>query len=87
MTQVERVQRDIDKLPADLADGGVAGLALAMAAVLDGEARGSASECGKVLLQALAELRELAPPAEKKGQLHDLKSERAVRLAAGRSAA
>ena len=83
MSQVDRVEHDLARLPEHLREGADAGVALSMARILDGEGRGSASECARVLLEALATLRELAPPEEKKGELHGIKSGRALRLAAG----
>lgn len=82
MSVVAGVERDLEQLPVDLRESGLAAVALAMAERIDA-GRGSPSECGKVVIEALARLRDLAPPEEKKGELHDIKSGRALRLAAG----
>ena len=84
MSVVEGVERELERLPRDLRESGLAAVARAMAERID-EGRGSPSECGKVIIEALTKLRELAPPEEKKGQLHDIKSGRALRLAKGSS--
>lgn len=84
MSVAEGVDRDLARLPADLRESGLAAVAKAMATRID-EGKGSPSECGKVVIEALSKLRELAPPEEKKGQLHDIKSGRSLRLASGRS--
>jgi hypothetical protein len=82
MTVVEGVDRDLANLPEDLRESGLAAVARAMAERIDG-GKGSPSECGKVLIEALTKLRELAPPEEKKGELHAIRSDRSLRLAAG----
>lgn len=86
MSVVAGVERDLEALPKDLRESGLAAVALAMARRIDG-GQGSPSECGKVVIDALTRLRELAPPEEKKGQLHDIKSARTRRLASGKSKA
>lgn len=81
---VRAVKHDLAKLPEDLSKGALAAGALQMARELDDpNSSTSKSMCFGQLREALKELRELAPPAEKKGQLHDIKSGRALRLAAG----
>jgi hypothetical protein len=84
MSVVDGVGHDLANLPADLRESGFAAVALAMAERID-EGKGSPSECGKVVIEALTKLRELGPPEEKKGELHDLRSGRSLRLAAGGS--
>lgn len=84
MSVVGGVEHELAKLPTDLRESGLAAVALAMAERIDG-GKGSPSECGKVVIEALTKLRELAPPEEKKGTLHDIKSRRALRLAPGGS--
>jgi hypothetical protein len=79
MTVVSGVERDLAGMPADLSTSGVAELARSMAARID-EGRGSPSECGKVLLEALAKLREMKPTEQKGGLVHDIRSGRARRL-------
>lgn len=81
MSVREAVERDLAKLPDDLADSGLAATALAMADRIDG-GKGSPSECAKALMQALEQLRDLAPAPEKeKDGLDDLSARRAARLA------
>lgn len=82
MTVVEGVEWELSQLPDELRQSGFAAVALAMAERIDG-GKGSPSECGKVVLDALSKLRELAPPEEKKGELHGIRSGRSLRLAAG----
>jgi hypothetical protein len=79
---VKAVERDLKRMPADVAKSAEAATALAMASRLD-SGDGSPSECGKTLLQAMAKLREMTPPDTKKGALHGIKSGRALRLAPG----
>jgi hypothetical protein len=77
---VEGVERELQLLPEDLRSSGTAAVALAMAARIDG-GKGSPSECGKVLLDALAKLRDLAPPKREPTRLDDLTARRHARLA------
>lgn len=79
MSVLAGVERDLGELPEAFRSGGLAALATAMAERIDG-GRGSPSECGKVLIDALTRLRELAPPEEKKGPLDELHARRALRL-------
>jgi hypothetical protein len=79
---VTAVERDLKWMPADVAKSAEAAAALAMASRLD-SGDGSPSECAKALLAAMGKLREMCPPDTKKGELHDIKSGRASRLAAG----
>lgn len=87
MTVVAAVKRDLEQMPQDLAESGLAATALAMAARLDGGG-GSPSECAKALTDILTKLRELAPPKQEKTKLDDLTARRNARLArqAGASA-
>lgn len=82
MSAVASVERDLKRLPAELAESAEAATALAMAQRID-DRQGSPSECAKALMDAMGRLRAMAPPDEKKGELHDIRSGRAVRLAAG----
>jgi hypothetical protein len=79
------VKRDLSALPDDLAKSGLAASAVAMAQSIDhpGSSFTAKSMCQARLADAMRELRELAPPVEKKGELHDIKSRRALRLATG----
>lgn len=74
----ERVERELARLPDDLATGAVAGTALVMAERIDAF-KGSPSECGKVLLEALAQLRALAPVIEEADGVDDIGDELAKR--------
>lgn len=78
MSLVAAVEREIGRLPSDLADSAVAATALAMAERIDGR-QGSPSECGKVLLQALETLRALAPPKQEMDELDELRERRKQR--------
>jgi hypothetical protein len=82
---VAAVEGDLARLPEDLAGSGLAAVALAMAERIDA-GRGSPSECGKVLVDALLKLRDLAPPKQERTKLDELSAKRATRLA-GRAAA
>lgn len=86
MSVLEGVEQDLARLPIDLQQSGLAAIARAMATRID-EGRGSPSECGKVAIDALVKLQDRAPAPEKKGALHDIKSERGLRLVEGQSAA
>jgi hypothetical protein len=54
------VEHDLKRMPVEFRQSGAAELARAMAERID-EGKGSPSECGKVALEALAKLREMAP--------------------------
>jgi hypothetical protein len=85
----EAVLRDLGRYPERLAESALAASALALAREIDTGSNSATSKsmCAKALQDALRELRELAPPEEKKGELHDIKSGRSLRLAPGSSAA
>lgn len=78
MSVQAKVAAEIARLPVDLQESGLAAVALAMAERMD-EGRGSPSECGKVLIDALMKLRDLSPPKQERGQLDDLADELAPR--------
>lgn len=80
MSVADGVRRDLEQLPEELRDSGLAAVALAMAERID-LGRGSPSECGKVVIDALARLRDLAPPKQEKSKLDDLTARRNARLA------
>lgn len=81
---VEAVERDLAKLPPDIAESALGATALALARELDsGSSATSKSMCAKALLDTFDKLRELAPPEEKKGTLHDIRAKRSLRLASG----
>lgn len=82
MSVLAGVEADIARLPVEMRDSGLAAIARAMASRID-EGRGSPSECGKVAIDALVKLRELAPPVEKKGKLYAINEGRNSRLAEG----
>lgn len=82
--QVEAAtERDLAKLPTDLGESALAASALALARELDGGGNSATSKsmCAKAHMEILDRLRELAPPAEVKDGLDDLKARRAKRLA------
>lgn len=82
MSVLEGVERDLAAFPEDLSSSGTAELARAMARRID-EGHGSPSECGKVLLDSMATLRELAPIKVEEDALNDIRSRRRLRLAGG----
>lgn len=83
MSNVEVVEWELSQLPEHLRRTGLASGALTMAGLLDdpGNSATSKSMCCKSMLDALKELRELAPPVQQKDGLDDLKARRAARLA------
>jgi hypothetical protein len=74
MSVLDGVERELKGLPKELRDSGVAEVARALAKRID-EGRGSPSECGKVVLDALSRLRELAPPKHERTKLDDINDE------------
>lgn len=76
VSAVEAVERDLARLPSDLAGSAVAASMFAMARVLDGEAKGSVSECSKALLDAWSKLRDLAPEEVEADGIDDLTERR-----------
>jgi hypothetical protein len=88
MGAVASVERDLAKLPADLAESSVAAGMLAMARCLD-DGRGSPSECMKALTDAWSKLRELAPPRHERHERTELDeiTDRRRRKLAGKSGA
>lgn len=81
------IKAELLTLPSDLAGSALAASAVVMAQGLDNPAASltSKSMAQNRLQEAMDRLRELAPPDEKKGALHDIKSGRALRLADGSS--
>lgn len=79
MSAVAAVERDLARMPADVAQSTEAATALAMALRLD-EGGGSPSECAKALLDARARLREMAPAKRERTRLDDLSDRRAKKL-------
>lgn len=80
----EATLRDLRRLAPDLDESALGASALALARELDSDSSAtSKSMCAKAHLDLMNRLRELAPPEEKKGELHDIKSRRALRLASG----
>lgn len=74
-------KRDLAKLPADLAQSALGASALALARELDGVSSAtSKSMCAKSHMDLMVRLRELAPPEQKKGLVHDIRSSRRGRL-------
>lgn len=85
---VERELKAIAKRDSALANSALAGSAHALAREIDSpqSSPNAKAACGKELRETLARLHELAPEEAKKGQLHDIRSGRSARLAAGKSA-
>lgn len=86
MSVVAGVRRELERLPEDLRESGIAAVALAMAERID-SGKGSPSECGKVVVDALTRLREMAPPEQQKTRVDELRERRAKRLEGGSAAA
>jgi hypothetical protein len=87
MSVTSAVRRDLAKLPKALAESGLAAVALAMAAELDGDSSTtSKSMCAGRLQDALRELRELAPPEEVKDGVDEIADQRAKRRSGGATA-
>lgn len=87
-SQLQRVKNDLAalaKVDRALADSALAGLALAMAREVDDPHNSATSKsmCGRVLQDALTQLRELTPKKQAKDGLDDLSNRRAKRLAGG----
>jgi len=85
---VERELKVIRKRDKELADSALAGSAFALAREIDSPITSPTAKaaCGKEMRETLARLHGLAPEEAKGGQLHDIRSGRADRLAAGKSA-
>lgn len=82
MSVIDGVEHDLAALPEDLRESGTAAVAIALAERMDAR-KGSPSECGKVVIEALKTLRELAPPKQEVTRLDDLTARRRARLAGG----
>lgn len=86
ITVVGSVKRDLDeiaKVAPDLAESGLAAMALTLARELD-KAKNSAtskSMCARALADVLDQLRELTPEKEKRDGLDEIADRRAQRLA------
>lgn len=85
---VTAVTLDLDtirKSMPELAESGIAATAVQMAYELVNPYNSATSKsmCAGRLLDALKELRSLAPPEEKRGTLHAIRGGRAARLAEG----
>lgn len=83
---VEAVRAELEELAgrdANLASGALAHLALAMAREIDSERNSATSKsmCASRLLEALEQLRVLAPEPEEEDELERRRRERAERLA------
>lgn len=78
-------KRELERLPAELAESGLAASALVMARLVDDEdsSTTSRSMCQGRLAEALRELRELAPQDEEADSLDELSARRSARLARG----
>jgi hypothetical protein len=79
------VERDLSRLPPDLATSGLAASALCLARSMDepGSSPTSRSMCANALRDTLDRLLELAPENDESDELDDLASRRAKRLAGG----
>src|ERR1017187_1307213 len=82
------VERDLARIPEELADSALAAACLAMARELDSPINSATSKsmCAKALLDILNRLHELIPADEERDDLDDLATRRAARLAGGATA-
>lgn len=82
VTVVEAVERDLRRLPTNLARSALAASALQLAREMDnrGNSATSKSMCSRSLLDTLDRLRELTPPEEEKDGLDELNARRAARV-------
>jgi hypothetical protein len=85
MSVLEGVEADLANLPEHLRDSGLAEVARAMAQRIDG-GKGSPSECGKVVIEALGKLRDLSPPKREEDGVDELTKARVKRLREPRAA-
>jgi hypothetical protein len=79
---IDAIERDLEKLPPELANSALAELARTLARELDSPQNSATSKSmnAKAMLDTLDKLRELAPPKEKEGLVHDIRSARRGRL-------
>lgn len=86
---VAAVKRDLQALPPELAESGLAASALTLARQLDHPKvpANQKATCARALHEALRELRSLAPPKQERSKLDDLTARRQARLARGADAA
>lgn len=77
----ERELAELRKRAPDLADSSVAAMALAMAQEIDnaGNSATSKSMCARSLLEAMNQLRDLAPAKQTKDGIDELAAQRAAR--------
>lgn len=90
MSVEEQVRADLAVMRGhapDVADSALAASALLLASLMDdpGNSATSKSMCARALHDALAQLRELAPPVQKTDGIDELKRERDKRRAAARA--
>jgi hypothetical protein len=88
---IEATERDLADLRTRdraLADSGLAAMVLQLAYEIADPYNSATSKsmCAKALLDAMSQLRELAPPKRKSDRLDDLAARRLQRLAAGGAA-
>ena len=82
MTVVQSTQAEIAALGGGLEGSALAATALAMAAEIDGaNSATSKSMCAKVLMDALKELRALAPPRKQEDAVDEIRRRRERRIA------
>lgn len=79
----DAVERDLERLPEDLAGSALAASALALAQEIDrsGNSATSKSMCAKALQDVLRELRSLAPAEEEHDEIDELEAQRRRRIA------
>jgi hypothetical protein len=79
----EAVRSELNGFPDDLAQSALAATALAMAELVDDRSHSATSRsmCAGKLMDALEQLRALAPPKQERDDVDDLKARRAERRA------
>lgn len=82
MSVLEAVERDLKRVPADLAESALAETAKSLARELDADnSATSKSMCARALAEVLEQLRELTPPKEEGDRTDDLRARREKRRA------
>ena len=78
----QAIERDLARLPADLATSALAASAMALAREMDNPANSATSKsmCAKTLLDTFDRLRELTPTDEESDDLDDLATRRQARI-------
>lgn len=78
----EALERELAAMPQELRESTLAATAMSLADALDDPDNSATSKsmCGRVMLDILDRLRELAPPQQQTTQLDDIRNRRQQRL-------